>query len=160
MNTEYYITPVPLLPSQCPVFVSRKYGQPNLCISYRCNAVEILHSETVVWSSLGKKKAMSNCLTFQYYCKKYSQKALQKFCFLSTKVVQAKGPLDVLAFMTRYSWPYIQHPTWRTTPRMLPVCDWLSNMFSELYFVVSNNNWKKLFGSKNNIIIFKFTTFL
>jgi hypothetical protein len=29
MNTEYYITPVPLLPSQCPVFVSRKYGQPT-----------------------------------------------------------------------------------------------------------------------------------
>jgi hypothetical protein len=29
MNTEYYITPVPFLPSQCPVFVSRKYGQPN-----------------------------------------------------------------------------------------------------------------------------------
>jgi hypothetical protein len=30
MNTEYYIPPVLLLPSQCPVFVSRKYGQPIL----------------------------------------------------------------------------------------------------------------------------------
>jgi hypothetical protein len=33
MNTEYYITPVPFLPSQCPVFVSRKYGQPSYIAS-------------------------------------------------------------------------------------------------------------------------------
>jgi hypothetical protein len=30
MNTEYYITPVPFLPFQCPVFVSRKYGQSTI----------------------------------------------------------------------------------------------------------------------------------
>jgi hypothetical protein len=35
MNTEYYITPVPLLPSQCPVFVSRKYGQPTFSTQLR-----------------------------------------------------------------------------------------------------------------------------
>jgi hypothetical protein len=50
MNTKYYITPVPFLPSQYPVFVSRKYGEPIYVIPMHFNTTFTFSSHTAVHS--------------------------------------------------------------------------------------------------------------